>query len=216
MSDGDMVGKVAGWYRDPQGERLERYWDGFAWTSFVRDDTLPSSLDPSARPRADAQLLKAQPAGICGWLVLPLIGLILTVASLQHLLWADIVPDLRGNVWRVLTTSSSPVYSGCWAPYLIVTTVLCVVVSLLAVVLLVLFLQRRWSLPWLISRFYMLCLAIALFDFLSLVYLSHRIHMGEYASVQTGGGDLVLTLISTTIWILYFKNSRRVRNTFTK
>lgn len=216
MSDGDTVSKVAGWYRDPQGERLERYWDGFAWTSFVRDDSLPSGLVPAALPRADAQLLKPQPAGIRGWLVLPLIGLIVTVASLQHSLWAGIVPDLRGDVWRVLTTSSSPVYSGYWAPYLIVTTVLYVVLSLLAVVLLVLFLQRRWSLPSLISRFYMICFAAALFDFLSLVYLSHRIHMGEYVSVQTAGGDFVRTLITTTIWISYFKNSKRVRNTFTR
>jgi hypothetical protein len=43
VSDSDMAGRAAGWYQDPQGGRSQRYWDGLAWTSFVRDDRAASA-----------------------------------------------------------------------------------------------------------------------------------------------------------------------------
>ena len=49
MSGSEVSGSAApGWYRDPWAQRSQRYWDGLAWTAFVRDgQTVPGVPPPS-------------------------------------------------------------------------------------------------------------------------------------------------------------------------
>ena len=50
---------------------------------------------------AEVTLLKAEPEGIGGWLVLPLIGLVLAPLSLLYSLFANLLQGFRGDLgWR--------------------------------------------------------------------------------------------------------------------
>ncbi len=48
MDDQHMIGRVEGWYSDPQAAHSERYWDGVGWTSHVRNLD-PASADQPVR-----------------------------------------------------------------------------------------------------------------------------------------------------------------------
>jgi hypothetical protein len=166
---------------------------------------------------ADVQLLKPEPVGIGGWLVLPLIGLGLSVPTLLYSLWVDVLPYFGEPLWSDLRTPTSPVYSWYWAPYAIISAVLSVALAACAVVLIVLFVQRRRSLPLLISLFYLAAAVPAAFDLLSLWYLSAQVPvLNETGLVQSAVGSIARSLIVAVIWITYFRKSLRVRNTFVR
>jgi len=164
---------------------------------------------------SDVQLLKDEPVGIGGWLILPLIILVIWALSFLGTLWVDIVPSFGADVWQPLTTPGSPVYSSYWAPYLIVSAILVVGLMVWAIALLVLFVQRRRVVPLLISLFFLAAAGAAVFEFVSVWHLSNQVPLfAEYALTQGAAVDLLRSLVPAAIWVPYFRLSVRVRNTF--
>ena len=86
----------AGWYADPVQPALQRYWDGFAWTSATapvsspewRDSALPQVAEQPHEPHVSGSGLRqvyAPPSGAwglgdIGWFVLVVIGTIIVSA----------------------------------------------------------------------------------------------------------------------------------------
>ena len=155
--------------------------------------------------------------GIGGWLVLPLLGLILTPLRQLRTLVVDILPAFEAGTWEALTSQDSTAYSSWWAPYFIVSAVVAVAMAVWAVLLIVLFLGRKRQLPTVISIFYLAGVLAAAFELISSLMLDAELpELGIGATVATAVAGVVGTSIGSAIWIAYFFRSVRVRNTFVR
>ena len=56
---------------------------------------------------------ECQVSGIGGWLILPIIGLFVSIFKLGHVLLGTFFPLLASGNWRVLTTPGSEHYARC-------------------------------------------------------------------------------------------------------
>lgn len=164
----------------------------------------------------DFQLLEpGPPSGIGGWLLLPLVGLVLTALSAAKNLVVDTLTSLRPEIWGQLTSPDSAVDSNFWAPYVIVSGLINLVTATGAGVLLVLFLKRKKEVPLLISLLYGWAVAMAIFEAFSLGHLASQLpELFEANELASTTRAVVRSLVVACVWVTYFKLSKRVRNTF--
>jgi hypothetical protein len=128
------------------------------------------------------------PEGIAGWLILPLIGLVLN-------------PFLYGVYSYMFITT----FIEDQTKYLILADGLqAFAISLFAFYCLVRFFQKKTQVPALVTFLYVVIIIDA---GLELVYTS-----GDYQVRK----DFISVLIVSSIWIIYFARSKRVKNTFVR
>jgi hypothetical protein len=176
----------------------------------------PSPLEQPARPAPPAGASVEGPKGIGGWLLLPLLGLVMSVVLIARNLLE--LNGLRGaDEWVSRTAPgsvSSATASSLWTPYLNVSFAVGGLLVLFAAVLIVAFVFRSRRLPAGIVGFYIALVVAAGVDVV-------------FFSLLPGGGltpdslrgawtQLVRALVSGAIWSLYFSMSKRVRNTFVR
>lgn len=155
------------------------------------------------------------PVGIGGWLLLPILGLIITPLLILVSLRRDVLPALETSAWNALTTPGEPIYHSLWAPYIIGSIVLNAITITSAIWLLVLGFKCRKSFPNLIIAFYLYTVSVAMFEmaavngFLATVLPAEARNMEPQVS-----GALVRAIVVCGIWSIYFKVSKRVKNTF--
>jgi hypothetical protein len=155
--------------------------------------------------------------GIGGWLVLPLIGLIVTPLRELVILVNDVLPFFEPQKWEVFTSPLSTLYSPWWTPYFVVSLIGCVGVAAWAVVLLVLFFGRKKQLPAVISIFYLAGILWAAFELVSVLMLTSELPQLDDGYLRTNAlSRLIGTVAGAAIWIPYFFRSVRVRNTFVR
>ncbi|HEY9049775.1 MAG TPA: DUF3857 domain-containing protein [Ohtaekwangia sp.] len=154
-------------------------------------------------PEPELPWSEGQPIG--GWLVLVGIGITFSPLALFYFLFISNASPLNEGVWVMLVASKNYVIIALRVIEIILRTA-GVIFSILVVVL---FYQRRTSLPKLIMIFYGLNLAITILT--ACIGLSS----GPEASVRN---ELYLnvfkSLLVAAIWIPYFNTSVRVRETF--
>ncbi len=154
-------------------------------------------------------------SGIGGWLVLPLLGLVLTVFSAGKGFLSETLPSLRAEAWSQLTSPDSPVYSNFWAPYIVISGLFNLVLVGSAITLLVFFFRRRRAVPFLISLFYAFGVVTASFEALSVRYLSNELPgLMEPEEVRIAYLGIVRSVVVALVWVSYFRVSTRVRATF--
>lgn len=175
--------------------------------------------NPYAPPRADGVegappppllLDLAGPRGIGGWLILPLIGLVLNPIRLGMTLVNDLLPVFRPETWNALTTPGQENYHAMWGPLLLFELVTNLLVGVFTVVLLVLFLRKSRRVPLLMIALLAGHVLIQVVDWAlvgTIPALAHDPKAQDFS-------DLRRALIGAAIWIPYFVKSRRVRNTF--
>lgn len=147
---------------------------------------------------------------IGGWLVLPAIGLCLTpFIVLYGLADSDF---FNHNSWIMLTRADTEnaIGLGILIGFEIIYNVLFLIFSILIVVL---FFQRRTSLPLLVSIFYGINLLFPLLDtyFVSQL-VSGQAGLEDPAVIK----ELTRGFVAALIWIPYFNMSQRVKDTFSK
>ncbi|WP_119389973.1 DUF2569 domain-containing protein [Taklimakanibacter lacteus] len=149
------------------------------------------------------------PRGIGGWLILPIIHLVITILltaynvmmALQY--WSGIMAMVTGNI--------DPAYRWMAVPT-ILSLVLGIALVAFAIYVLVRLFQKRREVPRLMIWFYSLVLAVTLFE--SGMVFAFEEFRESSADVGQALKDLIRAFLGVAIWIPYFLVSKRVKATF--
>jgi len=151
-----------------------------------------------------------QGQSIGGWLVLAGISFVLAPLRVGYLL-AKQLPSYGLDTWGPLTTVGSTSYHALWAPVLLFELAANLALLVFALLLVVLFFQRRRSVPAVYIGVAAASIAVQLIDLL--------LSAGIPAVVKAGGGDwaaLARSVVAFAIWVPYFRLSERVQATFVR
>lgn len=155
---------------------------------YLKYDPTPSFAESSAEP-------------IGGWLVLIGLGIIFTPVRILYDLLSD-PTMLNGTVWY------SYWLIGNYSTFLFIFLehIYNIVYLLFSCLLIVLFLQRRSSFPLLASIRLGVACVVTLLD----SYAAHQID----PSIEMNTKEIIQTIVAAAIWIPYFQQSERVKQTF--
>ncbi|HTV41969.1 MAG TPA: DUF3857 domain-containing protein [Candidatus Sulfotelmatobacter sp.] len=165
---------------------------------FWRGAPMPPPLDASG----------VQLSGLGGWLILPAIGLFLSPLR-AFMAVAGNASVYAPETWHTLTDPSGAAYNGLWAPLLILEFLSNLTIMVFAILLLILFFQRRRIFPVLFIVFLVFVAVTTTIDHFS-------VQLIPAAAKQAGDSttDLTQCYVPCLIWIPYMLNSRRVKSTF--
>jgi hypothetical protein len=147
--------------------------------------------------------------GIGGWLVLPLLGLLLLPFAILFLL-AVSAENYFGAQWGELTRMGGASYHPLWAPALLLELTGMLAQLVFGLLLLTLLLKKRSSLPRLYIGYMITITLVSLGLFLILGQLP--IEQVEVRKEATQ--DLMSSVGELILWGIYFSVSVRVKSTF--
>jgi hypothetical protein len=147
--------------------------------------------------------------GIRGWLLLPLLSLVVSPLRSGWRLLSEQVPIFTEGHWQVLTSPGNDAYHPAWAPLILFEVIGTAAFFVAAPVLFVLFLRRWRYVPGLMIAFYGLAAILPAADLALAIGLLPDV-TGNSDAVR----DIVGATIAAAIWIPYFLVSRRVKVTF--
>ena len=148
---------------------------------------------------------KGIPSGLGGWLVVPAIGLIATPIATLYVLYTSL-DALAADTWASLTTFGRESYHALWAPILLFDLIAMLGTFVFGILLIFLFFSRRSSVPRIFICFQLATSATMLID----VAMINAIPQADPVDMP----QTIRTLLGSVIWIAYFLQSVRVRNTF--
>lgn len=150
------------------------------------------------------------PSGIGGWLILPLIGVIVYPISISLLLINSFLPIFQEGIWQVLTTPGSEAYHKLWAPLIIYEITGNIVFILFSIFLALLFFSKSHRLPTLFIVYIALNCVFIVSDYAAGEFIPFVAEESDAESL----GEVFRSIIAAAIWIPYFLASKRVKNTF--
>ncbi len=156
--------------------------------------------------------IQGEPKGLKGWLILPAIGMFVSVLRLAINLMKDFWPIFREDYWQVLTTPGSAVYHPLWGPLLIFEIVGNSIFILTNIVLIFFYFAKHYRFPALFITMLALNALFVVGDF----FLGKMIPAVAAANDPQSVREIARTLAAAAIWIPYFLRSKRVKNTFVK
>lgn len=161
----------------------------------------------TADPTSTPPIAAAEPTGIGGWLVLPLIGLMLSPFIIG---WGthQLIEVVRAPSWTSLTTPGNPAYHPLYGMLIPTEIAVNAALGIFSIVLIVLFFKRHPRVPALMIAFYLVNLAVVAGDTYAAAFLP------GFQFDQAALRDLARAVIAAVIWVPYFMISKRVRNTF--
>jgi len=164
----------------------------------------PEPFDP---PVPDA------PAGISGWLILPAIGVVLRPFMLAFGL-IELAPLYDANQWRLTTDPNSDQYIAGIEPLLLFEVAFNLFVVIASLLLLISFFQKKWFVRRLYQGVLIFVAAGLTFDNLFYLEIADGTNLGADETILYT--EIFRTWLVSAIWIAYFQQSKRVRNTFRK
>lgn len=160
-------------------------------------------------PPASAAIMEPRLRGISGWLAIAALALLLApVLSVKAL--TETWPLFSELNWTALTQKGGSRFSAMWEPVLIFSLGVQLMSLVLGALMLVLFFQKRSSLPHLLSSYFVVSAVVVLADAALLAEL------GEQSGLEVGKGwaQAVKGAAVYLLWAAYFRRSRRVQATF--
>ncbi|HKC66717.1 MAG TPA: DUF3857 domain-containing protein [Bacteroidia bacterium] len=145
-----------------------------------------------------------------GWLILPLIGLILTPFLCAATIFNNNYFNL--NTWNILTVSGSSAYNPLWAPGLVLELLLTTLVLVFSIMLCVMFFTYDKRTPKFMIAFLILKVVVELVSLLFLL----AIPAVDEKTIEDTSSALVKLVIAAAVWIPYFITSERCKETFTR
>lgn len=149
-----------------------------------------------------------EPHGIGGWLILPIIGLVLTILITAYNLLSGIA-SLQGDVAETLRTQFRDVLL-----LMYISTALGVICIGLAIYCLKLIKDHDRRTPRTMTVFYVVVVGMTIFEAYALSYMA-----GQFQDPSLTDGmarDVIRSIVACAIWIPYFHVSKRVKNTFVR
>lgn len=156
-----------------------------------------------------AQALPPAPRRIGGWLLLPAIGLPIHIAR-SSIELANVWPWLSTQAWFDISDPAGRFYHPAVAPVVLFELVAGLGLVALAVVALVLFYQRRSSLPAVYIALLAAAVSVQWLDLIARAATPLDSLMVGSEEWWSATRDLLLA----AVWITYFRQSERVRQTF--
>jgi len=142
------------------------------------------------------------PAGLGGWLILPGLGLFLSIfrqiGDVIHLFGL-----FKQDSWNALTSPGSASYDSWWATLLVFKLAATVALVMFEILLLFLFRGQKRAVPQLM---------IAWLIFQAFVYVTVSLMSRQIPGAASGG--IFTPIVPCLIWIPYFLTSKRVKETF--
>ena len=139
-----------------------------------------------------------EPSGIGGWLVLPAIGLIVCPFKLVYSFWVSLLVPMNGK-WIILWSAE---------PRLAIFVGLMIAANIISLALVLWtawhFFHKNKRAPFLYCTFLVFVMVFELVD----CFLVRQIYPERKVMPNN------MLLLSGAIWLTYFLNSKRVRNTF--
>lgn len=152
------------------------------------------------------------PVGLGGWLILVIIGLIVSPLRIAHLLITEHLPLFTDGTWSILTDTGSPQYHPLWGPLLVLEGLGNLMLLALHLTALVLIMLKSRRAPAVAIGMYAFNLTFVAADFLVAGWIPSIAALDDPESTR----ELTRSLVAATIWIPYFLVSKRVRNTFVR
>jgi hypothetical protein len=154
----------------------------------------------------------SQLKGIGGWLILPMLGLIITPIRMVFQFTRDLLPALNSETWGALTTPGANAYHSLWAPLILFEVITNIAIFGFTIWLLILFLKKSKRVPKLFVAWLLLLAAVQIIDQL----LANQIPLVASQHDPESLKDLTRSIVGAAIWVPYFLASKRVKNTFTE
>lgn len=156
--------------------------------------------------------VKPIPSGLGGWLLFAMVGLAISIVRANYSLYTTYVPIFSNGTWQALTTPGLDTYHPYWAPLLSLEIAGNIIVIGLAVLALILMLQKKRLAP----RMAIACYATA-FAFIAINHFAADLIPAVAEQDDSDGWrELLRSAVVASIWIPYFILSKRVKATFTK
>lgn len=156
------------------------------------------------------ELESTGPKGLGGWLILVIVGLVISPIRISYFLATTHLPLFYDGTWVELTTFGTNSYDPFWAPLLIFEVVGNVITIVLAIVTLMFVLRRSRHAP----RLAIIWLAFTA-GFVAVDYFAANLIPAVAAQADVENiKELVRSLVAAGIWIPYFLRSERVKATF--
>jgi hypothetical protein len=180
--------------------------------------TPPPEKDPEkVLQQVVAEILKDIPSStegrIGGWLFLPLTGLFVML-SLRIESIIKMLPSFSPENWNALTSPASPGYHWAWAPVMVSGMAADIILLVLGIVLIILFLRKKKTLPMLITAYYLLDVISLVCCTLGIAVIGMKqVEMSKLFSPENCR-QILNGSIWAMIWIPYFIKSKRVKRTF--
>lgn len=147
------------------------------------------------------------PKGLGGWLILPMIGLVLSPLRMGYQFITDLLPVFDPAVWSKLTDTTLPGYRPMLAPLIVFESVANVAMFAFTLAVMWFFFHKSRRTP----RLFIVWLALlALTQIVDSALASSAGLPIDNASMH----DIIRSVAAAAIWIPYFLVSKRVRNTF--
>jgi hypothetical protein len=150
------------------------------------------------------------PQGIGGWLVLPIIVLIIAAIGHSYLVLTQYWPIFRDGAWEQLTTPGTAAYHYLWGPMIAFESAGSFVLLVIAIATLVLLFRKSKKTRAFAIAFFGISIVYNVFDYLA--------DLIPAVAEQSGPDDVrrLIWIIFCALWIAYFIFSRRVKASFVR
>lgn len=161
-------------------------------------------------------LLPLGPAGIGGWLILPLISLITAPFVIIGYLMIDVIPYLTSESWQSITSKSGELYHPLFGPFIIIDLIICIAQISTVIVLIVLFFKNKSSFPKLMVTYLITMLILNMVTGYIKLQILNTVYEADASTTELYMFNAIREMVTSSIWITYFSKSKRVKNTFVK
>lgn len=161
-------------------------------------------------PPPDRRDLDPKMAGFGGWVLLPAFGIL--VSPIRIFIESAAAMDLfKASIWLNLAVSGGTGYHPWWAPGIVLTIAANLALLVFSILLIVLLVQRRRSLPWAYTVFMLFNMTTQVADHWWLAQVTP-----DDPSLTVAMPKMIGGFGGSLLWIAYFHMSTRVRSTFVR
>jgi hypothetical protein len=176
-----------------------------------------SMSEPETKPLETGGMVYA-PVGIGGWLILPIIHLVLNAGLILFYLAKGFAKGFANGLAegapQAATAPAPPVEFSPGVDFAMALSLFSLLIVAYAVFCLIQFFRKKKSVPRLMIVFYILLLVLVGASYYLVTQFPELPHSPKMVGEATMG--IVRTVIAVAIWIPYFLVSVRVKNTFVR